>query len=268
MRWRPAARGVESTFAGEWTSSTSTAPTCPRCSPPSTRSSAGRRRIDFIVTLGAPCRRCASRPARTRQQGQGRHVRLQPADPAEDQVGDLLCDRPAAVPAGLLGVDAICLQVTTATSSAAASRVYPARPRRQEQRRLRRGVRGGRHAVAAVGSRHAPGGPPRPAPGRPGGLHESRRSKPASRRHRARRASARRSPAGPAAHPPRGRRAARRHRHLHLLRGRAAVPGRRRARTWSLRQLDLRHPGGRGRAADDRRRVRPVRGRRCRTPRR
>ena len=74
---------------------------------------------------------------------------------------------------------------------------------------------------------------------------------------------ARRSPLSPAADPARGRRAARRDRHLHRLL--LVAPPFRDADSLvdrAVRQLHLRHPGGRRRAADDRRRVRPVRRRR------
>ena len=73
--------------AGSTTSSTSTAATCPRCSSTIAAKLKQDPSIDFVVTLGAPDR--AERHGRHQgreQQGQGRHVRLQPADPAEDQV--------------------------------------------------------------------------------------------------------------------------------------------------------------------------------------
>ena len=86
------------------------------------------------------------------------------------------------------------------------------------------------------------------------------------RRHAAadsRRAGRAQSRPRPAARPPRGRGAGRRDRHLHLLlHHRAPVPQRQLAVHRPVRQLDLRPDGDAGRAADDRRRVRPVRGRR------
>ena len=72
--------------------------------------------------------------------------------------------------------------------------------------------------------------------------------------------------ARPALGSPRDRGAGRRDRHLHhLLHRGAPVPRAQLARHRPLRQLHLRHPGGRGGAAHDRRGVRPVgRGRRHR----
>ena len=65
--------------------------------------------------------------------------------------------------------------------------------------------------------------------------------------------------ARPALGSPRDRGAGRRDRHLrHLLHRRPPVPRAQLARHRPLRQLHLRHPGGRGGAADDRRGVRPV----------
>ena len=229
-------------------SSTSTARTCRRWSRRSPPSCSRTQSIDHVVTLGAPIALTAVQSVEQRGQlRQGRHLRHQRRAGRRDQgrrraVGR----RPAAVPAGLSG-DRLAVALHQQQERDRRRSAHADRPvvHRQVQHRRRRRVGQGRNPLS---------------PARRRVKHDyTSRSRPRQSQGRPRRTGQRTKQAAAPADPPRDGRADRRGRDLHLLHDhRPAVPQPRGAGHRAVRQLDDRDHGVRGRAADDRRRVRPV----------